>query len=256
MHLDDPNGHLHLAVNWFQAFRETRLKHLESKFSPAQIDYVTRQTKPELPPFYPLVSDQLVVLHVAPASACDPLATLDLPEGQLTHSLRPLFFDPHAPAGHHYNAEGFVSFMHTGRGTVFGYAQLFRNGVIELVDGSLLSERTDGKKLISPAYEHGIVDSAEQASNLLRTLSVEGPQMAALSIIGASGYLIQTRGPTLMTYAIAQDSLQPAPVVFDSPDAIRHTFRPIFDAIWQAGGRPRSLNYDPDGNWTGQAVGQ
>jgi hypothetical protein len=43
--------------------------------------------------------------------------------------------------------------------------------------------------------------------------------------------------------------LLPDVLIQDFAQPLESTCRPIFDAVWNAGGYPKSMNYDDNGNW-------
>lgn len=50
---------------------------------------------------------------------------------------------------------------------------------------------------------------------------------------------------------IDRDMLPVAEVMIENFGGQPHTIlRPIFDAVWNAAGWPRSMNYDEQGNWS------
>ena len=131
----------------------------------------------------------------------------------------------------------------------WAYTALFRNRIIEAVEGLITRE-----KVVFPTeFEIEIVEGAQTYLGLLRRLGVELPVRVFFTLIGVAEHsfpmwsvgalvrgvprvredIIDVRGPAL-------DSLE-----VDVPLA----FRQLFDRLWNAFGYARCLDYDEDGAW-------
>ena len=77
-----------------------------------------------------------------------------------------------------------------------------------------------------------------------------------LSLVGAEGYQLSYTEPNLgymppgVERRIDRDVLLlPEVIVEDFEADPREYMRPVFDAVWNAAGWPRSMNYDEEGKW-------
>jgi hypothetical protein len=176
-----------------------------------------------------------LVLHLVP------FASLQLARRYGVHSLEQHRVAPlrHPWTDARYNFDGFL--VHNDS----CYAQLFRSGIIEVVDTDLLSGG-----IIHSAYEKTIVDALPHYFNLQAELTVELPILVMLSLIGVKDYQIAWNGSTSM--AIDRDALLAQEVIVESyGEPAPEIMRPILDSVWNAAGWPRSMNYHDNGRWAG-----
>jgi hypothetical protein len=86
-----------------------------------------------------------------------------------------------------------------------------------------------------------------------KQLAVEPPLFIMLSLLGVKGYTmavdpIRFLGHDL--HPVDRDTLLVPEVMIDRFDISPAEFmRPIFDAVWNATGFPRSMNYGESGKW-------
>ena len=181
------------------------------------------------------------ILHLVPDGALSRENELDLLGVQLSE-LRPL---PSAALGYSDGIGLEAIYCYNE----WAYTVLFRNGIIEAVEGLITRE-----KVVFPTeLEIEIVESAQTYLGLLRRLGVELPVRVFFTLIGVAEHsfpmwsvgalvrgvpriredIIDVRGPAL-------DSLE-----VDVPLA----FRQLFDRLWNAFGYARCLDYDEDGAW-------
>ncbi len=67
-----------------------------------------------------------------------------------------------------------------------------------------------------------------------------------LKLLRIKGYCIRS----LTKRAIDRDTIVVPEIWLDTFECdLPRVMRPIFDAVWNAAGYPRSLNYDSEGNW-------
>lgn len=158
-----------------------------------------------------------------------------------------------------YNLEGIVFHNlpgHRGEDAkTEKYAQVFRNGIIEAVDGYGLS---GGRKQIDGyRYDARIVG---HISGLLRDsqrMGVEAPIILMVTLIGAQGYTIYSDAYMSHQYnffPIKKEVLQlPDVQVNDYVTPVVEIVQPILDALWNSAGWERSMSYDPTGVWLNKA---
>jgi hypothetical protein len=151
-----------------------------------------------------------------------------------------------------YNLEGFLTYSIGGSGLSYSYTQVYRNGVIEIVDALELS----GTKKIIPSidYERDIIRVLPNYLLALKHLGVQLPIAVFLTLIGVKGYSMATsklfEGESR---TIDRDILQlPEALVASYDIKTEVVLRPAFDAIWNSCGFAKSLNYDEKGEWKPQ----
>lgn len=204
----------------------------------------------------PLDPSPKMVLHLLPIAALDPTTRLDvIPLAQQTTKLSPIYAHGWS---HRYNFDGFLTYSSYGdRSTCPTYLQIFRNGAIEAIEASILSEEWKKNKIIpSLLYERELISALERYLVILRDLGLEPPIFVMLSLLGVKGYLMgvdslrfwsQPRDPIDRDALLLHDS-----IVEDYESKAADILRPAFDAVWQAAGWPRSMNYDENGKWVGK----
>lgn len=149
------------------------------------------------------------------------------------------------------------------------YVQVFRSGALEVADAFVLRERPrfaafqpagqqpqplQYTKLIPhTAFEDGVIKALQTTLLFQRHIGVEPPLLVSLSLAKVAGYRIylddafdpDTGHPIDRDVLLCSDILVENLPHNDIPALLKRTF----DAIWNAAGYPRSLNYDAQGNW-------
>jgi hypothetical protein len=150
------------------------------------------------------------------------------------------------------NLDGCVTYWQPPQeDSYLSYAQIFRSGVIEATDGFAL---TGGQNSIPPAtYEEEVIKATGHYMKLVSKLGVQPPIVVMLAMLGVKGFTLAT-GPRVQFRGrppiIDRDMLLlPEVVVEDLAAQPAAVLRPIFDALWQAAGYVRSLNYSENGTW-------
>lgn len=131
------------------------------------------------------------------------------------------------------------------------YLQVFRNGSIEAVLD--LHYYSNDKYIPGDRYEQDLLRSLPRFLSAQQLLGARPPILIMLSLLGVSGYAVASP-----SFSRHRNDL--VPIDRDSviiPERVIETFnpdyamvmRPVFDAVWNAGGWPRSMNYDATGKW-------
>ncbi|MBA7512532.1 hypothetical protein ES705_04537 [subsurface metagenome] len=198
-------------------------------------------------PFY---DNAKIVLHLIPIISFNPAQSYDISE----IASHPEKMPPIRSGGwNRYNLDGFLTYDEDREGRSRSYVQLFRNGIIEAIEGWLL--RPHGEKLIIPSirYEAELIKSLSAYLSLLRTLNVETPVFIFLTLLGVEGYSMavdEWRFWVDEIHTIDRDILLLPEVIMQSyDDRAEDVLRPCFDAIWNACGYPRDLYYNDAGEW-------
>ena len=193
-----------------------------------------------------------IVLHLIPITAFSSAQSHDINKvaSDLREKMRPICSSGWS---YRYNLDGFLTHAH-GAEQTHSYVQLFRNGIIEAVETSILEPNEHGLYIPSGVYEQELISSLRQYLSLLETLTVEPPIFVFLTLLGVKGYLmgidISSRGHE--RHVIDRDIIFLPEIPIDSYQvAAEDVLMPCFDSIWNACGFPRSLNYK-DGKWVGK----
>ena len=218
-------------------FRADRLSQIISRQTPVQLS-----------------QGAAIVLHIIPFNSFDPGARIDV----APLARNPTLILPMSTGlggwNHRYNLDGILSWQTSPESTsAETYLQVFRNGIIEAVDAHMIGDR-DGERLIpSRGYESELIEALPRLLDLQRGIGVEPPLFVMLSLLGVAGYTMAVN-PTVRlahrNYPIDREQLILPEMMVDSyghnPSEI---LRPAFDAIWNAAGFARSLNYSDEGVW-------
>jgi Putative DNA-binding domain len=212
-------------------FREERLGRIVANDTPVRFNYASK-----------------VVLHVVPISAFTSRTAIDLNMLYQAGGLSLPCFD----AVRHecrFNLDGLLSYA-TPPGEKSGpaYAQVFRTGIAEFVDVWTLAEPVSRNAFPVKTIEKSVVKGVAQYLKKMVPLDITPPIVVMLSILGV-------RGCNVLQAALSpidRDNLILPDVLADDLNVDPPTLlRPVFDAMWQAGGIEGSRNYDKEGRWTG-----
>ena len=161
-----------------------------------------------------------------------------------------------------YNLDGFLTYSSavtpSDTQRTCSYVQLFRNGIIEAVEGDLLDpSRKQGNVLEIPSitYEEALIESFKTYLNVLKLLEVEPPIFVFLTLLGVKGYTMaiaarhfSRRDPRATT--IDRDVLLiPEEMIESYARPAESILRRCFDSVASACGFRRSFNYDGAGTW-------
>jgi hypothetical protein len=158
-----------------------------------------------------------------------------------------------APSGGRYPCPASQSAEGNGSRT---YLQVSRNGILEAVEAALLNGRNklNGRHPFIPGFqfEDEIPKALPRFFEVQKQLGVEPPLFIMLSLLGVRGYVIapphRNMSPFTHYYPIDKNELVVPEIMIedfecDSPSVMR----PAFDAVWNAAGWPRSMNYSDSG---------
>lgn len=215
--------------NKIRKFRENRIANLFANETPV--------------PFY---DNAKIILHLIPLISFNRSTVYDL------DSIARKFDYIHPINGSslkfRYNLEGFLVYSVNSSGRSYSYTQIYRNGVIEAVDALELSNTNT---IPSISYEKKLILCFSKYLFALKHLKVQLPLAIFLTLTAVKGYSMATeRFFEAESMTIDRDILQLPEVLVetydDKPEVI---LRPVFDAIWNACGLAKSLNFDEKGEW-------
>jgi hypothetical protein len=196
--------------------------------------------------------DPLLVIHMIPIAALDPILSIDISKaGGETISLQPL-----SASGwdHRYNFDGFMTFAKQPDNALRSYTQLFRSGAIEAVSSGYAS--TENKTLAVTSIASHTFQLVQRSIAVQRRLGVEPPTSILLTIVNAEGFRFLPLNVWLSDFGNQpidrRTLLLPEVLISEAPTdagAVSLLLRPMFDALWQAAGFARCLEYRDSGEW-------
>jgi hypothetical protein len=201
----------------------------------------------------PFRENAKIVLHLIPIISFNPAQSYDMSK----IASQPEKMMPMCCSGwdHRHNIDGFLCYALDREGRSYSYVQLFRNGIIEAVEGLLLTTVYKGKLVIPGVeYERELIKSLTDYLSLLRTLSVETPIFVFLTLLGVKGHSMAVDRTRVYPYPyetpIDRDVLLLPENIIENYDVkAQDILRPCFDSVWNACGFSRSLNYNENGEW-------
>jgi hypothetical protein len=151
---------------------------------------------------------------------------------------------------HRFNFDGVLGY------SSHSYLQVFRNGIIEAVEALILEDRHGERIIPSIAYEKELLSALPRFLSIQKELGVDPPLFIMLSLVGVKGYDMAVDRLLFLgrdSHPIDRDTLQIPEVMIERFDINpAEVMKPIFDAVWNAAGFPRSMNYDKNGKWVEQ----
>lgn len=234
-------GELRIAFNLSEALVEKI-----NKFKADRISQLFADNTPI--PFY---EGGKILLHLIPTESFNPEYKVDL--NTITNDFAKL--EPIYSSGwnHRINLEGVLSYSGGRNDKSHSYVQLYRNGIIEAVEGLMLSP-DDGKKYIpSIAYERELLKSLAGYLGVLKGLNISPPVVIFLTFMGIKDFEMavdRSRFWGNNYYKIDRDILQLPEAFIESYDTEpKDILRPMFDLVWNACGYTHDYNFDDQGNW-------
>ena len=224
-------------VERVRVFRSTRTTRIQMGETPVTLDVGAK-----------------IALHLVPLQAFDPSALYDVAGLRSNTSVYSRLYPIHSGIStHRHNFDGFLTYAKRSDEEAEGYVQVFRNGIIEAVDGSMLrTNRQSPNSIPSGLYEQELVKALPRYLAVQQTLGIDPPIIILLTLIGVRGYFMAVDQSRYFSddQPIDRDLL-------DVPDTLAEHYdvnaaqllRPLFDTVWNAAGWPRSMNYDERGSW-------
>ncbi|MBC8217863.1 MAG: ATP-binding protein [Phycisphaerae bacterium] len=209
-----------------------------------------------------------IVLHVLPVSAFarNVRLALSVVDEQRSKML-PI---SGSATGERYNVDGFVRYCDYGSDSAYryDYCQLFRNGIIEAVNTEIICLYDGEKNIPSVDLEVRLVYTLQSYLSVYQRFDIQPPIVVMLSIIGAKGYemgvdmrlcpaarlashdaTVIDRDMLILPDVLIQEYPPEEALRGDDVNDIARILHPIFDAVWNAAGWPRSMYYNGDENW-------
>lgn len=203
----------------------------------------------------PLDENARVVLHSVPFTTFESNEKFDLrPIRRNSELMKPVGAYGWGPS--RFNFDGVIDSASGDKGN-YSYIQVFHNGTIEAATTMLLDVRQDGTGVIPGVYfEETLIETLSQFIEIQKRLDSSPPFFVMLSLLGVKGYTIakeRSSGYDLGRFSSQRpidrnDLLVPEVMIESYTDDLSRIMQPAFDAVWNAAGWERSMNYDDDGN--------
>lgn len=193
----------------------------------------------------PMLSGPLLVVHVVPLTNADGVF-----DGVQRTGMRPA---PECPAwSNRFNLDGYVAY--TPGEVAYGYTMALRNGAFEGVQCQSASGDVP-PMMYGYGIEGDLLFCVEMFTKISRATGYAGPLVVLASLMGCKGKRILANLQGFATrhdpaHTVDRDVLALPDVTFEEAAPRPTVLRPIFDALWQAGGAPGSPSYAHDGTWT------
>ncbi|MHA1938193.1 MAG: AlbA family DNA-binding domain-containing protein [Candidatus Thorarchaeota archaeon] len=192
-----------------------------------------------------------IVLHMIPLNAFDPRLRFDLEKLPYDREISGEILKPIYAGGwlYRYNIDGLLTYQIDGESNLVAtYLQIYRNGIIEATDTIILSSHPNG--IPSVVFEHALTRALRNYLEIHKILGVDPPLVVLLSLMGVKGYHIETRAFASTDNYIDRDMLLIPEILLETFDAEAFDImKPLFDAVWNAAGWERSMNYSESGKW-------
>jgi hypothetical protein len=179
-----------------------------------------------------------------------PKKCLPIPFAQVA---RATYLSPFGSTGFNtsFNGDGLLR-VDADQGRLNSYLQVFRNGIIESVNGRMLTGRRmreDG--LPSQAFCMSLGAFLSQAVAFLQAVSIGPPACLLLTLIGLKGApLIVAGSPGYYLRPFDRDVISlPEVVVDDFTSDPKSWLRPTLDVLWQHSGEDSCPYFLADGTW-------
>jgi len=150
--------------------------------------------------------------------------------------------------------DGFLTYTTDLSGVARSYVHLYRKGIIEAVEGSLLKPVASKLEIPSVSFEEEILKALPDYIEVFKRISVEPPFSLFLTLVQVRDYEMKLNKDILgiNPVPIDRDELKFQEIFiedYSQTENIPLLIQPWFDEIWTACGMFKSFNYDEDGNW-------
>jgi hypothetical protein len=201
------------------------------------------------------------VLHMIPYESLYPIRAFDLRPAR-SKSLNLVPIGQRSTGDLRFNFDGLLARCTMPNKqqspVILGYTQVFRNGIIESVDASLLTKLRSMVQIAGQLPD--VIPTMEIEAELLKaftrflrtqqSIGVALPVIVFVSLLGVRNCFLarNLQFVGINGLRFERDDLIIQGVVVDSWDADRGVvFKPIFDILWNAGGYERCLDYKATG---------
>lgn len=150
-----------------------------------------------------------------------------------------------------YNFDGLLNFLLAEDKACLSYVQLYRNGIIEAVEGVYFTR--EEKDIPIYTIEQEIILKTDNYLSFQKEMEINPPVICYLALLGVKEYSISDESidtDFLDIHPFDVEDLHLPKIVIDKFEVdTKKIFKMSFNRIWNACGYPRSFQYDDDGEW-------
>jgi hypothetical protein len=183
-----------------------------------------------------LEDESKLIIHVIPFNAFKfeshmPEINIDLNNPS---EVKPLYVSSWNPV---VNENGIISSL-----SDYGYVQLYKSGIIEAVDLSMLSYQPTPIK----ALEKEILIGLERYQKILQETNLKGKLLISIKLTKAKNKVLSIgEGYFINRKSLDNDNYSLTPVVLDDiNDSLEQKMKSAFDHLWRLVGYPESKSYN------------
>jgi hypothetical protein len=207
----------------------------------------------------PVGDNAKLILHCVPLSAFQSGQMIDMSTaGKNYHN-----FFAEQRFSSRYNLDGILLFLNFRDGSPPPeYLQIFRQSHIEYVNGYIIGSNLLGSpntnKIQIKDVELEVIKITKNILDYQRSLRIDPPIIISISLSHVKGYVFDSPSSLRVEAAYHNHGIDRYDLILpevlidkypDSNDEMSQDLKPIFDAIWNAAGWPRSMNYNENGIW-------
>jgi hypothetical protein len=198
-------------------------------------------------PFSFIDNPSKVLFHLVPLNSLSIGTIYDINPSRY-NSLIPLYCEGWNT---NFNFDGYIAYSKNKEGKSYSYVQLFKNGIIESLEGIYFSDDGDGKWFYPNTLERELLLGLKNYLKVQQSIGVSMPIIIFLTFINCKGFSIKgDRFSFRDIIKIDKDILYFPEILIESFDELPHIFfRSTLDCIWNACGYSSCPNYDDNGNW-------
>lgn len=195
-----------------------------------------------------------LLMHLVPMSALDPINLHDYTyeATKLSHKLEPLTaVGLHVQHQRRYNLDGMFTRMEFST----SYLQVFRSGIIECGDSDLFKYTAEYKG-IPRHLEDTLLKGVQHYLRSQEAIGISLPIFVMVTLLGVKGFEMNSRQALFLGQRGIDREIVPLPeaLIESYDDDVASAVRLTFDALWQACGHEKSLNYTDQGEWNPQSA--
>lgn len=193
-----------------------------------------------------------IVLHLIPMDSFHAPEYYDILafQEQAQTLLQPLFVKDKSHT-QDYDFNGLLDLILASDGCCLSYVQLYRNGIIEAVEGIYFT--MDEKNIPIYSIEQEIILKTHYYLSFQKEMEIKPPVILYLTFLRVEGYKITDTSIETQFLNIhpfdRKDLILPRIIIKDFDVAPEEILKISFDRIWNACGYPKSLHYDDEGKW-------
>lgn len=234
-------------------FRNGRIRELHD-FNMTPVNFVSTHEDPNSSrlgmPLRQLGSTK-VVLHLVPIDAFAAAKYVDLKKAKDNPAQLLPIGESVGAAIARYNIDSFLVGDRDNKGYTHTYAQLYRNGIIEAVEGGALiavnPDLGNIRTIWIKQFERELRNALQRYLKLLQTLEVDVPLFLFLTLLGVEGVALYYPGmfPPRAAHTIDRSQLTvPETCVKSYVQTPNEVLKDVFEALWNACGEERPENFN------------